>query len=78
MSPALRGGRVVVECKDVAVLSLGTWMNEADVERGNDDAVVGMVIHKRVRKGRPGEQWVTMTVDDLIALLVGERPADAA
>lgn len=68
------GGRVVLECKDVSKLALGTWVNEADVERGNDDAIAGFVVHKRRGVGDPLEQYVTGTVRDLIALLVGARP----
>ena len=74
LSPALRSGRLVAECKDTAVTSLGPWQREAEVERGNDDAVAAVVISKRVGRGAPGEQWVHCTVDDLIALLTGERP----
>lgn len=69
-----RNGRLVAELKDVVKLALGVWMNEAEIERGNDDAVATMVIHKRARYGCAGDQWVTMTVDDLLALLTGERP----
>ena len=76
LSPALRGGRVVAEVKDCARIALAAWHREADVERGNDDAVVGVVIHKRHGVGWPGDQWVTMTVDDLVALLTGERPGE--
>jgi hypothetical protein len=72
--PALGGHRVTVECKDVAKVSLGSWYSEAEVERNNDGAVCTMVIHKRVRISDPGKQWVTMTVDDLVALLTGRRP----
>ena len=70
------GGRIVAECKDSAKTMLGTWANEAEVERGNDDALVGLVIHKRHGKGHPGDQWVTMTLRDLAALLTGQRPDD--
>ncbi|WP_211229196.1 hypothetical protein [Nakamurella lactea] len=73
LSPALGGGRVVLECKDVAKLSLGTWYSEALTEMGNDDAVVAAVVHKRVGKGNPADQWVTMSLGDLRALLIGER-----
>lgn len=69
-----KGRRVVIECKDVATLSLGTWYTEADRERGNDDADVAIVIHKRVRKGQAADQWVTMTLADLVVLLTGEKP----
>lgn len=67
------GGRVVVECKDVSRLAIGEWVAEAETERGNDDALVGIVVHKRRGVGDPGAQYVTMTVDDLVALLCGHR-----
>jgi hypothetical protein len=65
--------RVVVECKDVARLDLSGWVNEADIERGNDDALAGLVVHKRRGHGDPLDQYVTCTLRDLIALLTGER-----
>ena len=67
------GGRIVVECKNTARIELGTWANEAEVERGNDDAVAGIVVHKRHGKGQPGEQWVTMTLADFASILTGAR-----
>ena len=69
-----RGQRVVIECKDTTRATLGPWVNEADVERGNDDALVGVVAHKRHGNGKPGDQFVTMTLRDFVALLTGERP----
>ncbi len=72
------GRRVVIECKNEARISLGTWATEADVERGNDDAVAGLVAHKRHGKGAAADQWVTCTLRDLVALLTGERPTDPA
>lgn len=68
------GQRVVVECKDVATLSLGTWVKEAEVERVNDEALAGVVVHKRRGVGDPLSQYVTCTLRDLIALLTGTRP----
>lgn len=68
------GGKVVVECKNVAKMNLAGWIAEAEVERGNDDALVGLVVHKRRGKGQALDQYVTLTVRDLIALLTGERP----
>ena len=68
------GQRVVIECKDVATMSLGTWVTEAEVERINDEALAGLVVHKRRGKGDALEQYVTMTLRDLIALLTGTRP----
>lgn len=90
LSPALRGGAMVLECKNErnevlcpgcgrksTTLHLGTWQGEAERERGNADAVVSATVHKRHGVGAPGKQWVTMEVDDLVALLVGVRPAAA-
>ena len=65
--------RVVIECKDTATLRLPEWTREAEIERGNDDALVGVVVHKRRGTANPAEQWVSMTVADLVALLTGER-----
>lgn len=69
------GGRVVIECKNVATMSLGGWVTEAEIERGNDDAIAGLVVHKRRGKGQALDQYVTCTVRDLVALLTGERPS---
>ena len=66
------GQRVVIECKNTSRINLGTWMTEAHTAMGNDDAGVALVFHKRHGKGQPGDQWVTTTVDDLIALITGE------
>lgn len=71
------GHRVVIECKDVAVLNLAGWVREAEVERANDSAVAGVVAHKRRGTALIGAQYVTMTVDDLCALLTGVRPSTA-
>jgi len=91
---SFRGGRVVIECKDAGSMvpctqcghkarraDLGTWTGEAEVERGNDGAIAGMVVHKRRGYGLTrrsfGAQYVTMTVDDVVALLDGVRPSTA-
>jgi hypothetical protein len=67
--------RVVIECKDYrGEIHAGTWIKEAHAEMGNDDAIAGVVVAKRKGTTAPGEQWVLMTVDDLIALVMGERP----
>lgn len=70
----VHGQRVAVECKDVAKMNLAGWVTEASTERVNDDALVGVVVHKRRGKGDAGDQYVTLTVDDLVALLTGQRP----
>lgn len=66
------GARIVLELKNHATMSLGSWLNEAETERGNDDAALGIVIHKRRGIATAGDQYVTMTLDDLLKLLVGE------
>jgi hypothetical protein len=70
------GGRVVLECKDTARPNLGVNHGEAEVERGNDDAIAALLVHKRHGVLDPGRQWVTCTVNDLIALLTGQRPEE--
>ena len=67
------GGRVVIECKDTSRINLGAWAAEAEIERGNDDALAGLIAHKRHGKGSPADQWITLTVADLVALLTGNR-----
>lgn len=67
------GQRVVIECKDTSRINLAGWASEAETERGNDDAGVAIVAHKRHGKGRPEDQWITMTLGDFVALLNGDR-----
>ena len=67
------GHRLVLECKNTAKTLLGPWAAEAEVERGNDDALAGLIVHKRHGKGQAQDQWVTLTVGDLVALLTLSR-----
>lgn len=70
------GQRVVIECKEYGgKYQVGPWLAEAEIERGNDDAGVGLVVAKRRGTRDPGEQVVMMTLADLASLLTGERPA---
>ena len=67
-----KGRKVAVECKDYGgQLKLAEWVREAEVERLNDGASVGLVVAKRRGTAQPGEQWVILTVDGLIELLRG-------
>lgn len=67
----IRGGRVVIECKNVRQLALKSWLAEAEVERGNDDALIGVVAHKAHGTGNPADQLVTMTLETFARLLEG-------
>lgn len=68
------GQRIVIETKQYGGRLLpGPWLNEAELERGNDDAGVGLVVAKRRGTTRPGAQYVLMTLDDLTSLLTGQR-----
>lgn len=68
------GGRVVVECKNHNRLNLAGWVAEAEIEKGNDDATVAVVVHKRRGVGakRMGDTYVTLTLHDLAVLLGAE------
>lgn len=70
----VHGQRVAVECKNLARLNVGTALAEAEVERGNLDALAGVVVAKRHGKGQPADQLVYMTLADFAALLSGRRP----
>jgi hypothetical protein len=70
----VHGQRLVIEDKDYGGrLMPGPWVEEAEAERGNDDALAGLVIAKRRGTTNPGQQFVLMTVDNLVAILTGNR-----
>jgi hypothetical protein len=73
----LHGQRLVLECKNTSRINLGGWMAETDAERGNDDALAGLIVHKRHGKGDPLDQWVTLTVRELVAILKAQRIEEA-
>lgn len=69
------GNRVVIEAKNYGgQIHASTWIKEAELEAGNDDAIAGIVVAKRRGTTNPGAQWVLMDVNSLIALITGERP----
>lgn len=70
------GMRIVAELKDHARLSVGPWLNEVEIERGNDSGDVGLVIAKRHGISNPGDQIVLITLRDLVALTTGTRPQE--
>ena len=62
--------RIVIESKDYGGrLNLPQWTKEAHQEATNDNAHIGLVIAKRRGTTNPADQWVVMTVNDLIQLL---------
>lgn len=70
-----RGNRVVIECKDHGGrISIADFLRQAEEERGNDDALIGVAVCKRrgvgieTRKGQ-GCQLVLMTLETFALLL---------
>jgi len=67
----IQGGDVTLELKDYGgQFKVTEWLREAEVERGNDDAAVGVVVAKRRGKSDPAEAVVFMTLE-AFARLVG-------
>jgi hypothetical protein len=64
----------VVECKNTATLSLAAWVKEAQQEAINDNALAGIVVHKRRGKADPLDQYVTMTMRELLLIGWGVSP----
>lgn len=55
-----RGRRFVLEMKNCKRMELAAWVDEAEVEAGNDDAPFFAVVHKRKGRGKADAQYVTM------------------
>lgn len=72
----VHGQPLVIECKNTTRLDLAGWAAEAETERGNDDALAGVIIHKRHGKTSPAQQWITMTLHEFLAILDGERTSE--
>ena len=69
------GGRVVIEAKNYGgEFKVTPWLREAEIERGNDDALIGAVVAKRRGTTEPGEQVVFMTLETFADLLLGGQP----
>lgn len=71
----IRGKRTVVECKNCKRMELSAWLDEAEIERLNDDAEFGIVIHKRKGCGKKnfGGNYVTMSLETLAAIIAGSK-----
>lgn len=61
--------RLVVEVKNHARLDLADWIKEAAQEAANDHALAGIVVAKRKGKAQPQDQYVIMTLGDLVKIL---------
>lgn len=51
---------VVVECKSAARIDLAGWLDEAETERRNDGAEIGLVWAKRRGKASPGDGYLVL------------------
>ncbi|MFF3643425.1 hypothetical protein [Streptomyces sp. NPDC002564] len=60
---------VVIEVKNCARDQLPAWVAEAERERDNDHATLGVVFHKRRGTTNPGAWFVTMSGAQFAALL---------
>lgn len=69
------GGRpLLIECKNHKAMALAGWVDAARAKAAEDDLAMAVVVHKRVGRGRPEEQYVTMTLGDLVTLLKAANP----
>ena len=61
--------RFVFECKSHNTLNFSGWINEAETERINAEAEVGVVVAKRRGYGKAEDQYVVLTVKNFVKLL---------
>jgi hypothetical protein len=69
---------VVIEAKNTASRNLAAWIKEAEEERRNDGAWLGVVWHKRTGKASAADGYVTMTgaqFTELLARALDIQPA---
>lgn len=69
----LPGAPFVVEAKNTSRAALAQWAAEAEVEALNAQVPFWIVVHKRARKGRGDDQWVTTTVDQFLGIVESFR-----
>lgn len=72
----LNGLVCCVECKDCRDERLAEWREQTEVERGNSDADVGLLVMHRKGRGekRFGETWVELVAEDFMGLAMGVTP----
>lgn len=68
---------IIIEAKNRTRVDLNTYVDEANIEADNAGAQIGVAWHKRIRKGSPGDHFVTMdgaTFVKLLALIKQSNP----
>jgi hypothetical protein len=60
---------VVIEGKNAKAVTLAAWLDEAEAERVNDNALIAAVWHHRRGKASPGDGYVTMSGHMFVKLL---------
>lgn len=61
--------RVVIECKNVATLSVPAWIREAEVEATNNGSAYGVVMYKVRGKGQVADGVVAMSPETFVRLI---------
>lgn len=69
----VHGQRVVLELKAHARHELAAWLDEAELEAGNDDALLGAVVFKKRGTADPACQYVLMSLGSFAALIDGQQ-----
>jgi hypothetical protein len=60
---------LVIEAKSAARIELAAWLDEAEAERVNDNAEIGLVWIKRRGKSSPGAGYAVLDGATLVRLL---------
>lgn len=60
---------VVIECKNEKSITLASYVDEAEIERRNDNAAIGAAWIKRRGKSSPADGYVTLTGEAFVRLL---------
>lgn len=60
---------VAIEAKSANEIKLAAWIDEAETERANDGADLGVLWIKRRGKASPGSGYAVLTGDALLQLL---------
>jgi hypothetical protein len=60
---------IVWELKNRRALDLAEWVDEAETERTNAGADIGIVVHKRRGRGQPADQYATLRLSTLVHIL---------